>query len=195
MQINKMKEKKIMEDLFIAIAITIGVIVLITLRHTLLTSYVEYGDNGYRTMASITYILFIGMSLVGGIFLGKFIAQFLNHSIETDQKASMKTAKKVYVEDYTYDGDENILTYTEVVKNEFNGDTSNTAMFLTKDGSVVKVKNLDKVVSTDEEKPYVTYKIYTDKSFWHDKDEHYGSATLHLPKDMHQKVKTSSDSD
>lgn len=112
------------------------------------------------------------------------------------KKPSEEPTVKVYVEDYTYDGDDSTLTYSEAVKTYFNGDTLRTAMFLTENGNVIEVTNLDKVVSTDEEKPYVTYKGYAEGTTWHDKDaQHSINATLHLPKGMHRKVNTVSSSE
>ena len=119
------------------------------------------------------------------------IPAYESHEDEISEKAT----KKIYVDDYTYDGDDSTLTYSEAVKTYLDGDTLRTAMFLTENGSVVKVTNLDKVVSTDEKKPYVTYKVYPKGSKWHDDGEQYGRATLHLPKSMHQKVSTVSNAD
>ena len=140
---------------------------------------IDRSNSGFKIVTIVFVLMLLGICL--------FFSKNLSSEAAIATATITKTApKKVYVNDYNYDGDDNVLTYSE----DTGHDGVKTATFLTNDGYFLKVKNINRITSTYESKPYIVYKAYEKDSDVHKKGEQKGSVTLYLPEGMHWNVKT-----
>lgn len=166
-----------------------GVLTVITAIATLMVEVIRWSGGSANKSVKYTAVIMISALMYLGVSV--WFSKDLSAEANAIKTSGYKTdQKKIYIDDYTYDGDDNVLSYSETVDD----DGKSTAMFLTDDGSIFRVHNITKITSTDESKPYVVYKVYTNATENHKKGEQKGNAVLYLPKGMHQKINTISGS-
>ena len=194
-----------MENLVLGIIFTVFAVIMLIIGALKKTAQLqdadEYVDNTLVTPVFAVTILF---GLIAGLHYAKAVDWYFDDSVKSEDKTDPVNAtaeekvyvKKVYVKDYINDGNDNILTYSVIIKGN-NDNTTNTAMFrmMNVDESVLKVNNLSKIVSSNEKTPYVTYKLYSEVSADHFKQYQSGDSTLHLPKDVLPKADIVSNTD
>lgn len=129
------------------------------------------------------YIFAAILCVIASVITGVFIASEIRDV--NKNKTSEKPTVKVYVQDN--DGDDSTLIYSKVINQRGDKDYY---QFQKINGDKLEVYDLENIIPTKDETPYVTYKTYACGTICHRKGDQYGDATLHLPEGMYAKTQT-----